>query len=114
MVSAKKAQIDSMAAFRKTADTFTYGAKTLPQRYLVSPDVFAKEQERIFSTYWLCAGHQSQIAKASDYFVQEVMGESLIFLRDQNGEARGFYNVCRHRGTRLVEKCGRFREAGAS
>jgi Rieske 2Fe-2S family protein len=105
-----KAQIGSMPASAKTAETGTSVAKTLPQRYLISQEVFAKEQERIFSTQWLCAGHQSQIAKAGDYFVQKVSGESLIILRDQQGNVRGFYNVCRHRGTRLVEKCGRFRE----
>ena len=83
-----------MPAFRKTAETFTSGAKTLPLSYLVSQEVFAKEQERVFSTQWLCVGHQSQIAKAGDYFVQEVAGESLIILRDQKAEVRAFYNVC--------------------
>jgi len=91
-------------AFRKTADTFTSGAKTLPQRYFVSPEIFAKEQEKIFSAQWVLVGHQSQIARAGDYFVQEVAGESLIVLRDPKGEVRGFYNVCRHRGTRLCEE----------
>ena len=90
-------------AFRKTAETFTAGAKTLPQRYFVSPEIFAEEQEKIFSTQWVLVGHQSQIAKAGDYFVQEVAGESLIIVRDKGGEVRGFYNVCRHRGTRLCE-----------
>ena len=90
-------------AFRKTTETFTAGAKTLPQRYFVSPDVFAEEQEKIFSKQWVCVGHQSEIAKAGDYFVQEVAGESLIIVRDKGGELHGFYNVCRHRGTRLRE-----------
>jgi glycine betaine catabolism A len=96
-------QTTATPAFRKTADTFTSGAKTLPQRYFVSPEIFAKEQELIFSTRWVLVGHQSQIAKAGDYFVQEVAGESVIVVRDQRGEAHGFYNVCRHRGTRLCE-----------
>ena len=52
------------AAFRKTAETFTSGAKTLPQRYFVSQDVFVEEQERIFSTQWLCVGHQTEIPEA--------------------------------------------------
>jgi Rieske 2Fe-2S family protein len=33
----------------------------------------------------------------------EIAGESLIVLRDQSGERRAFYNVCRHRGTRLCD-----------
>jgi Rieske 2Fe-2S family protein len=96
-------QTKATPAFRKTADIFTSGAKTLPQRYFVSPEIFAKEQELIFSTRWVLVGHQSQIAKAGDYFVQEVAGESVIVVRDQGGEAHGFYNVCRHRGTQLCE-----------
>ncbi|MFN2508062.1 MAG: SRPBCC family protein [Chthoniobacterales bacterium] len=90
--------------FRKTTETFTAGAKTLPQRYFVSPEIFAKEQEAIFSSQWVCVGHQSQIPKPADYFVMEVARESVIVLRDQQGLVRGFYNVCRHRGTRLCEE----------
>jgi phenylpropionate dioxygenase-like ring-hydroxylating dioxygenase large terminal subunit len=96
-------QTSATPAFRKTAETFTFGAETLPQRYFVSPEIFATEQAAIFSAQWVLVGHQSQIAKAGDYFVQEAAGESLIMVRDQKAEVRGFYNVCRHRGTRLCE-----------
>ncbi len=89
--------------FRKTAETFQAGAKTLPQRYFVSPAVFAEEQEKVFSKQWVLVGHQSQIAKSGDYFTAEVAGESLIIVRDKRGEIHGFYNVCRHRGSRLIE-----------
>ena len=91
-------------AFRRTVESFSAGAKTLPQRYFVSAEVFAKEQATIFSAEWVYVGHQSQIAASGDYFVQEVAGESLIVVRDQQGAIHGFYNVCRHRGTRLCEE----------
>jgi Rieske 2Fe-2S family protein len=90
--------------FRKTADTFKAGAKTLPQRYFVSPEILAEEQETIFSKQWVLVGHQSQIATAGDYLTSDVAGESLMVVRDKSGELRGFYNVCRHRGTRLCEE----------
>src|SRR5437867_7644014 len=89
--------------FRKTAETFAAGAKTLAQQYFVSPEVFAEEQDRIFSRQWVLVGHQSQLAEAGDYFVAKVATESLIIVRDKGGEVHGFYNVCRHRGSRLVE-----------
>ena len=91
------------AVFRKTADTFAAGAKTLPQQYFVSAEIFHREQEQIFSKKWVLVGHQSQLPKPGDYFVQEVVCESLIVTRDQRSAIRGFYNVCRHRGTRLKE-----------
>lgn len=100
--------------FRKTAQTFAQGATTLPQRYFVSTEVFAQEQEGIFSAQWVLVGHQSQVERAGDFFVQEVLpsqgygmtraGESLIIARDREERIRGFYNVCRHRGTRLCEE----------
>jgi Rieske 2Fe-2S family protein len=89
--------------FRKTADTFAAGAKTLEQKYFVSPEVFAEEQEKIFSKQWVLVGHQGELAKAGDYLVAEVASESLVIVRDKGGEVHGFYNVCRHRGTRLRE-----------
>jgi Rieske 2Fe-2S family protein len=91
-------------AFRKTSDAFTADAKTLPQRYFVSPEIFEKERAAIFSAQWVLVGHQNQIAKAGDYFVQAVAGESLIVVHDQKDVVRAFYNVCRHRGTRLCEE----------
>jgi glycine betaine catabolism A len=93
-------------------------AKSLPQKYFVSLEVFAEEQKKIFSKQWLLVGHQSQVAKAGDYFVVEVpvppspqgsgaTKESLIVIRNKSGEIHGFFNVCRHRGTRLKEDaCG--------
>ncbi len=92
------------SAFRKTVETYVAGATTLPQRYFVSPEVFAEEQAKIFAMQWICVGHQSRISRVGDYFVQPVAGESLIVVRDKGGEIHGFYNVCRHRGTRLCEE----------
>jgi Rieske 2Fe-2S family protein len=97
----------AITAFRRTPEVFSGGAKSLPREYFVSPEVFAEEQERIFSKNWLLVGHQSQIAKPGDFFLATVAGESLIVIRDSRFEIRGFYNVCRHRGTRLKEDaCG--------
>ncbi len=98
-----KSTKEMLATFRKTAETFMAGEKTLPQRYFVSPEIFTKEQKIIFSTRWVCVGHQSQITKPGDYFTAKVVDESLIIVRDKGGELRSFYNVCRHRGTRLRE-----------
>jgi Rieske 2Fe-2S family protein len=89
--------------FRKTTETSVAGAKTLPGEYFVSPEIFAREQAAIFSKHWLLVGHQSQIAKAGRYIVQRVSGESLIVIRDKTGKIHGFFNVCRHRGTTLIE-----------
>ena len=107
-------QTRATPTFQKTTETFADGAKTLTQEYFASSEVFAAEQEKIFSRQWLLVGHQSQLKKSGDFFVIEVPAppsqqgygatrESLIVVRDQKSEVRAFYNVCRHRGTRLCE-----------
>jgi glycine betaine catabolism A len=79
-------------------------AETLAQRYFVAPEVFEEEQEKIFARRWVLVGHQSELAKPGDFFIANVAEESLIICRDRGSAIRGFYNVCRHRGTRLCEE----------
>lgn len=98
-----------MSTFHKTSTTFKSGSMTLPQEYYLSDEIFNLEQERLFNKFWVCAGHQSRIPNPGDYFLLELFGESLIILRDKENHVRAFYNVCRHRGTRICETAeGRF------
>jgi len=92
-----------MVTFYKPEQTFLSGSKTLAREYFVSPEIFAAETERIFTRRWFCAGHVSRIPNTGDYFLLDAYEENIIILRDQAGEVRAFYNVCRHRGTRVCE-----------
>jgi len=75
----------------------------MPGRYYADPGVLAAEQERIFARQWISIGRVALFAQPGDYRLVEIAGESLIVLRDQQGTLRAFFNVCRHRGTRLCE-----------
>lgn len=87
-------------------------AETLPQRYYTSEEVYRQEQERIFSERWVCVGRAERLSGPGDYVLPQLAGESLIVVRDRGGDVRAFYNVCRHRGTRLCTgEGGRFPEA---
>ena len=77
------------------------GARTLEARWYLSPEVFAIENERIFAREWICAGRSEDIAESGDFLTLETANESIILTRDQSQRAHAFYNVCRHRGTRL-------------
>jgi Rieske 2Fe-2S family protein len=95
--------------FRKTADSFLPGARTLPRACYVSPAVFADEQERISSRLWNCAGRASSLRQPGEYLVRDIAGESILVVRGVDGPLRAFFNVCRHRGTRLCsDAAGRF------
>jgi Rieske 2Fe-2S family protein len=73
----------------------------LPRKYYVSPVVFEREVEKIFSRQWTFVGHISQIPRIGDYFVQEFAGESIVVIRESADWINGFLNVCRHRGHSL-------------
>jgi len=82
---------------------------TLPGHYYTSDEVFALENERLFRHLWYFVGRGEQLREPGDYFVEKVAGENLIITLDEQLRPRAFYNVCRHRGTRLVgEKEGCF------
>ena len=76
-------QAKASRAFRKAAATIQSNAKTLPQRYFVSPEIFAEELQKRSATNWVLVGHQSQLAEPGDYFLAELAGESLIVAKDQ-------------------------------
>ena len=77
-------------------------ALTLPGAAYTSPEVYAIEQRSLFGRSWLCVGHVSQWPKPGDFSVLDVAGDSVLLLRAQDGILRAHYNVCRHRGSRLV------------
>jgi glycine betaine catabolism A len=66
------------------------------------PEVLRTELDRFFYRNWLCVGRESQLPDNGDFFTRRVGRESVLFTRDGNGKVHGFYNLCRHRGTRVV------------
>lgn len=85
----------------------TTRAHLLPPRVFHDPAVLAYEREAWFAAGWVCVGREEDALGGGAYFLAQVAGESLIVVRGEDGELRGFYNLCRHRGATLVEEpCG--------
>jgi Rieske 2Fe-2S family protein len=77
------------------------GARTLPRSYYTDPGFFRAELESLFYASWVHVGRSEVLADPGDYFTREIGEESVVVLRDAEGRASAFHNVCRHRGTRL-------------
>jgi glycine betaine catabolism A len=75
--------------------------RTLPSSWYRSTQVYRVEKERIFCREWFAACREEELPKPGDYLVLEAAGESILLVRNREGELRAFYNVCRHRGSRL-------------
>jgi len=76
--------------------------RTLPAAAYLTEEAFGRETESIFAREWFCAGREEAVPSAGDYLHADVAGESVLIVRTKGGELRAFYNVCRHRGSRIV------------
>jgi glycine betaine catabolism A len=78
-------------------------ASMLPPRAFTDEAVAGWEAEHLFLGGWMCAGHAGPVSERGVFVTRAVGGESLLLVGDEEGVPRGFFNVCRHRGARLVE-----------
>ena len=84
--------------------------RSLPRDAYVGDAFFARERDAIFWREWVYAGRADQWPAAGDYTLLDVAGESVIVVRNRDGALRAHYNLCRHRGSRLLgEPCGTLR-----
>ena len=80
-------------------------AETLPWSWYNDPEILRREQERIFRSSWQYVGHEGMVADTGDRFAAEAGDVPVLVVRD--GDAvRAFLNVCRHRGSQLVDEPG--------
>ncbi len=75
--------------------------RALPSVWYRSPEVFKAEKERIFWREWMAVCRAEELPQPGDHVVLDLFGESVLAVRNREGRLRAFYNVCRHRGSRL-------------
>lgn len=81
----------------------TEETNALPANYFTDPEVWEMEKEKVFSKYWVYAGHANCIKEPGEYFTRTVGDKQIILVRDHDDEVRAFFNVCAHRGSKMVE-----------
>ena len=81
-------------------------ALSLPGWIYHDPEFFRVEMERVIRPAWQIVCHQNDIGAVGDWRSLDLLGESLFAIRGQDGAVRAFANVCRHRGSRLLDGQG--------
>lgn len=89
----------SLSAFRERRPVLA----GLPAVAYTSQAVFELEGAKVFENAWTFVGFAHELAKAGDVVPVSVGGQPILLIRNHRDEINGFHNVCRHRGTLLVE-----------
>ncbi len=77
---------------------------TLEAPFYTAPEIFNLDMELIFSRHWIFVGVEPEVPEAGDYIIREIGKSSVIIVRDDDEVVRAYFNVCRHRGARLVNE----------
>ena len=74
---------------------------------------FEKEIDSIYRQGWLPVASGTDVLVPNSYVVAQVppLRTSLVVTRDEAGKVHAFYNICRHRGAKLVRNDGGCRKA---
>lgn len=93
-------------ALRESTDTYL-GSEDLPISRYLDREFFDLEVEKVWRKTWQVACRESQLRNVGDYFVYDIVNDSILLTRAGDGEIRGYYNSCLHRGRALKRGAGK-------
>jgi len=77
--------------------------RALPAWAYSHPEMTRLEYERVLKPSWQIVCHSNSIPAPGDFITLDLGGDSVFAVRNSQGEIQVFHNVCRHRGTRILE-----------
>lgn len=80
--------------------------------YLLPPEAYhsrashEREQRELFGRTWNLVAYGTDLSGPGDWVTAQIGHDPIILVRDEEGEIRGYLNMCRHRGMALAEGTG--------
>jgi phenylpropionate dioxygenase-like ring-hydroxylating dioxygenase large terminal subunit len=81
-------------------------ADFVPKDHYLSREFLRLEKERLWPKVWQVACREEELPRVGSFIAYDIMDESIVVVRTSATELKAFYNVCQHRGRRLVEGSG--------
>ena len=88
--------------FSETLTSSLDKSASLSNDRYISEDFMQSEWEGIWTKAWLFAGLESDLLEPGDFFIYDIGRESIVITRNNENEISAFYNVCQHRGNKIV------------
>ena len=76
---------------------------SLPGWIYRDADFLRAEKRQVFATSWQIVCHLSDIPAVGDYHTLDFLGEPIVAVRTRDDGVKAFFNVCRHRASRLLD-----------
>ncbi|UGQ14042.1 aromatic ring-hydroxylating dioxygenase subunit alpha [Yinghuangia sp. ASG 101] len=77
----------------------------------VSEEYARAERDKLWAKVWQQVGRVEELAKPGDFLTYEILDDSIIVARTGPDTIKAYYNVCSHRGRRLVDTPSGARDA---
>jgi phenylpropionate dioxygenase-like ring-hydroxylating dioxygenase large terminal subunit len=79
----------------------------VPVEHYISAEFLRLEERRLWPRVWQIACREEELPHVGSYMTYNIMSESIVVVRVSEREIKAFFNVCQHRGRRLVQGCGK-------
>ncbi|MFV8783136.1 aromatic ring-hydroxylating oxygenase subunit alpha [Microbulbifer sp. SA54] len=97
--------VEVPAALLESTETYLGSEDISVDRY-TSREFFDLEVEKVWRKTWQVACRENRLKNPGDYYVYDIVNDSIVLTRTQSGELKGFYNSCLHRGRALKRGAG--------
>lgn len=91
----------------KVPEKYRLSRAFVPKGRYLDPEFLKLELEKVFTRTWLMACRLEELPGVGCFVEYEIGGHSILIVREAKDSIRGYFNACRHRGTRLARGRGR-------
>jgi Rieske 2Fe-2S family protein len=88
-----------------TTQRYRTPGHSLPGPLYTSRTAYEDDLAAVFGASWIFVASEAELAEPGDYVTIDIDRRSIMLVRDDDMSVRAFHNVCRHRGSRLVDDC---------